>query len=286
MKIQNPFAQLQYFWNFLIAFKNDTNLSKAIPLILLLITLFFSACDSGPKVISAETDAVEVSEKSIPVFETVAGVSVDLSTNANRNSETHEVVVEEILTTEKYAYLKVKEAADEFWIAISKRDVKVGETYTYKGGLLKRNFFSREFNRVFDTVYLVSNIRKKSGSDAGASASAERIPAAESLPDLSVEKIDPAAGAISLAQLFSQKSTYAGQKIKITGKCMKVNPKIMNRNWIHIQDGSGEQLDLTVTTSENIPLGAIVSLEGTIALDKDFGAGYRYDIIMEGAVLK
>ena len=60
----------------------------------------------------------------------------------------------------------------------------------------------------------------------------------------------------------------------------------MNRNWLHIQDGSEEGLDLTVTTEENIALGAIVSLEGVITLDKDFGAGYRYDIIMEKAMLK
>jgi hypothetical protein len=61
---------------------------------------------------------------------------------------------------------------------------------------------------------------------------------------------------------------------------------IMNRNWIHIQDGTGDKLDLTVTTTENIALGSVVTLKGTIALDKDFGAGYRYDIIMEGAVVQ
>ena len=60
----------------------------------------------------------------------------------------------------------------------------------------------------------------------------------------------------------------------------------MNRNWIHLQDGSEEGLDLTVTTTELVRLGDIVSLEGTIVLDKDFGAGYRYDIIMESAVLQ
>ena len=61
---------------------------------------------------------------------------------------------------------------------------------------------------------------------------------------------------------------------------------IMGRNWVHLQDGSGKNLDLTVTTMENIPLGAILTMEGTIATNKDFGAGYKYDIIMEGAELK
>ncbi len=59
----------------------------------------------------------------------------------------------------------------------------------------------------------------------------------------------------------------------------------MNRNWIHLQDGTADKNDLTVTTAENISLGGIVTVEGTIALNKDFGAGYRYDLIMEGAVV-
>ncbi|MEZ5059187.1 MAG: hypothetical protein R2879_19300 [Saprospiraceae bacterium] len=72
----------------------------------------------------------------------------------------------------------------------------------------------------------------------------------------------------------------------MTGKVVKINPMIMGRNWVHLIDASVEEADLTITTQEPVPVGAIVSLEGTIALDKDFGAGYRYDIIMENAELK
>ena len=62
---------------------------------------------------------------------------------------------------------------------------------------------------------------------------------------------------------------------------------IMNRNWIHIRDSSlkDETMDLTVTTTENVPMGAVVAFEGVIALNKDFGAGYKYEIIMENAQL-
>ena len=104
--------------------------------------------------------------------------------------------------------------------------------------------------------------------------------------DLKVGEIIPVEGAITLAKLYEEKTKYQNQSVKVTGKVVKVNPKIMNRNWLHLQDGSGEGLDLTVTTQLEVPLGAVVSLEGILALDKDFGAGYRYDIILEGAVLK
>ena len=60
----------------------------------------------------------------------------------------------------------------------------------------------------------------------------------------------------------------------------------MGRNWIHIEDGSGKNQELTITTQDVLQLGEVGVFEGTISLDKDFGAGYRYEIIMENAKLK
>ena len=98
---------------------------------------------------------------------------------------------------------------------------------------------------------------------------------------------EPPAEGISLAELFANRKKYEGKAVQVKGKCVKVNNMIMNRNWIHLQDGSlkDEESDLTVTTTENIALGAIVAFEGIITLNKDFGAGYKYEIIMEEARL-
>ncbi len=245
--------------------------------------LLATACDTGPRIIEETSMEAETKKDDRFVFKNAAGVGMDKKTTTN--SDQHEVKVEEILNTEKYSYLKASENGESFWIAISKREVEVGETYIYKGGLLKKNFFSREFDRVFETVYLVSNFRKKAEPKQVAIETHSSFQS-ESLPDLNVEKIKQVEGAITLVELFANKPKYSKATIKVTGKVVKVNPKIMNRNWLHLQDGSEEGLDLTITTDEVIPLGAVVSLEGVIALDKDFGAGYRYDIIMEGAVLK
>lgn len=59
---------------------------------------------------------------------------------------------------------------------------------------------------------------------------------------------------------------------------------IMNCNWVYLQDGLGEGLDLIIIIIENIFLGVIIILEGIIVMNKDFGVGYQYDIIMEGVV--
>ena len=62
----------------------------------------------------------------------------------------------------------------------------------------------------------------------------------------------------------------------------------MNKNWIHIDDGtafSGKS-DLTLTTSQEAKVGDTIVVEGEISLDKDFGSGYYFAVIMEDAEIK
>ena len=93
-------------------------------------------------------------------------------------------------------------------------------------------------------------------------------------------------GATKISELLDTKEKYNGQTVRVSGKSVKVNNNIMDRNWIHIQDDSvnGEK-DLTVTTTDNVSVGDMVVFEGVITLNKDFGSGYKYDIIMENARL-
>ena len=111
-------------------------------------------------------------------------------------------------------------------------------------------------------------------------------PGHERFMNVSPVKVDLAEGAIPIAELMNNRGQYEGKLVKVTGKCVKVNSEIMGRNWVHLQDGSGENFDLTITTDENIEVGSVVTVEGTIALNKDFGAGYRYEVIMEEARVK
>ena len=92
---------------------------------------------------------------------------------------------------------------------------------------------------------------------------------------------------IVLAELLANKDQYAGQTIRVAGNVLKVNTNIMDRNWVHIQDGSlaGRKEDMTIITADNVNVGDDVVFVGKVTLDKDFGAGYKYDIIIEDAVL-
>lgn len=100
--------------------------------------------------------------------------------------------------------------------------------------------------------------------------------------DLTIEKAE---GGITIAELFENKKDLSGKTVKVKGKVTKVNPEIMGKNWIHLQDGTiyeGE-FDLTVTSDVIPEAGSIVTIEGKVALDKDFGYGYTYPIMLEEA---
>lgn len=237
--------------------------------IIVLSLLMIVSCDSGPKVLTANTDSAVTDDPGAPQ----AGTSDE--------ARMHEVEVQDVLQAEKYTYLDVQEGEERFWIAVSKMSAAKGDKFYYSGGLLKRNFYSREFDRNFETLFLVSRITPAPGN-VGAQI--------KSSPAQEVErvKVELPEGVVSLEELFTNAREYAGKQIRVHGQCVKINNQIMDRNWIHIEDGSkdGEStIDLTVTTQERIPLGAVVTFEGTVSLNRDFGAGYRYDIIVEDATV-
>jgi hypothetical protein len=99
--------------------------------------------------------------------------------------------------------------------------------------------------------------------------------------------VEPCNGCITISALLADKKSYSGKTIKVKGQVTKYNPGIMGKNWIHIQDGSEYQgeFDLTITTDKEVSVGQQVTFEGTIVLDKDFGYGYFYKVIMEDGKL-
>jgi len=100
--------------------------------------------------------------------------------------------------------------------------------------------------------------------------------------------IEPCADCITIDRLVADKKSFSGKKIRIKGVVTKVNEAIMDKNWIHIQDGTEAEgvFDLTVTSTQSASVGDTVTVEGKIALDKDFGYGYFYNILLEDGTLE
>ena len=244
------------------------------------VFVFFMSCDSKPKIIVADENPVA----STPMQENAITPQGTGSSPSSNSSDVHQVVANEILQTERYTYLNVSETGKSFWIATSKTEASKGKTYMYRGGLMKTNFESVEFKRTFDTIYLVSNIISATEHPGGnLSVGAGQSNAQQ---NISAGTMPVVKDAIRLSELITNKAKYEGKVITVTGECTKVNNGIMGRNWVHIQDGSkekGKVIDLTITTNQNLSVGNKVALKGKIVLNKDFGAGYRYDVLMEDA---
>lgn len=198
------------------------------------------------------------------------------------SSDSHTVVVQEAIHGNSYTYLSVKEGSNVFWIAITKTKIDAGETISFANGLEMKNFTSKEIQKTFETIYFVGSISK----DASPSTGHGVMSAHQQKP---VEKkkiaIEPAKGGITIEQLFANSDAYGGKVVKIKGQVTKVNRAIMGKNWVHLQDGTGSagSNDLLVTTNTEVAVGDVVTFEGTIALDKNFGAGYVYKVLMEKA---
>ncbi len=185
------------------------------------------------------------------------------------------VTVEEVLNTQKYSYLNVKEGGDSYWLATLKADFQKGMELSYRGGLLKTNFKSIEYDRVFEKLYLVSEIR----SSGAALATAEPVPSAgNALP--SKPNLD---GVTKLSDIVANPEKFKNKKVKVYGEVTKVNQMIMDRNWLHIKDGTADKYDFVLTSQSSVPVGHSVLFEGVISIDKDFGAGYSYPILLENA---
>lgn len=93
------------------------------------------------------------------------------------------------------------------------------------------------------------------------------------------------AGLKSVAEINQNKASLAGQTVRAEGKVVKVNNGIMRRNFVHVQDGTGDanNNNLIVTSSQTANVGDQVVVTGVVVLNRDFGMGYHYPMLVEEA---
>lgn len=198
-----------------------------------------------------------------------------------------EVKVVDVVQASAYTYLEVSEKGEQFWIAVNLIEAKKGDVLHFSQSMEMTDFHSRDLNRTFEKLYFVDDISSSPipmKGHATQSIPPGSMKSVTGKKEISVEKPE---GAVSIGELFASKASYNQQKIKVAGEVVKVNAAIMGKNWVHLQDGTGDQqnYDLTITTQDVVRVGDVVVFEGIIAVDKDFGSGYTYNLIMEEAVV-
>ena len=222
----------------------------------------------------------------------------------------------ETMDSAGYTYINVETETGEKWIAVNQSAVEVGEEVTFMDGMVMQNFFSKSLDRTFPEIVFSSGLVGKGATPPGmppagtgadsfsqalssegtavAPAAGEMVTGSKkAVVEFAEIKVDKAPGenSYTVAEIFSKATELNGQTIVVKGKVMKVSPRIMGRNWIHIQDGTGSPEesthDLVITTS--VEIGAdwdIITMEGVLAANKDFGSGYSYSVIIEDATVK
>ncbi len=199
----------------------------------------------------------------------------------------HKVTAEEVIQSSNYTYLRVTEDGKESWLAIAKQEVETGKIYYFEPNIEMTNFTSKELKRTFPAILFVSKF-SATPILANVPASLSDVPKGKQ-PAIAKEGINvkPAEGGTSIAELYTNKDNYVGKSIKIKGEVVKYSPEIMGKNWVHLQDGTknGADFDITVTTSDVVKVGDVVTFQGDVAAKKDFGAGYFYEVIVENGKL-
>lgn len=89
----------------------------------------------------------------------------------------------------------------------------------------------------------------------------------------------------TVAAVNQEKAELSGKAVQVSGKVVKVNNGIMGRNFVHVRDGSGDQgtNNLIVTSKDTAAVGDEVVVTGNVKLDRDFGSGYMYPLLVEDA---
>ncbi len=209
--------------------------------------------------------------------------------------------VTETMDAGGYTYVLVDTSTNKVWAATTKFQVKPGDLVTVPEAMPMTNFHSQSLNRDFPVIYFAGSIKLSGvnsaaallagppaiGSGAAGDLSVGHPPMAGKAAPLKVDftGLKPAKDGKNVAEIYAASAKLEGKSVKVRGKVVKYNANILGKNWLHIQDGTGSagSNDLLVITTGLSKIGDTVLVEGKVATNKDFGAGYKYSLLIEDA---
>ena len=198
--------------------------------------------------------------------------------------------VAESMDSGGYTYINLEQDGTNVWVAIPITEVTLGQDVSILPGFVMNNFNSKTLNRTFEMIVFSGGLAGEASKSAGhGKGSAPAVAPAKESKDIKVDKAE-GPNAYTVAELHAKSGELNEKSIVIKGEVVKVSQAILNKNWIHIQDGSGSASDGTnkiIVTSQDLPsVGDVVTATGTLYKDKDFGMGYFYAVIVEEGSIK
>jgi len=208
----------------------------------------------------------------------------------------------ETIDVSRYTYLRIKTEGGEIWAAVPRAKVAQGDAVRVVNAMLMTGFHSQSLDRTFPEIYFGRLAGDgPAAAPHGLGSAAGQLPPGH--PALSaaaphgaapgstapIGSVTPATGenGRTVAQVHAEAAALAGKKVRVRGVVVKRTDGILDRSWLHLQDGTGQAADgsneLVATTQATPELRSTVLLEGVVAVDKDFGSGYRYQVLLEDA---
>lgn len=255
------------------------------------VVLAGAACSAPPPSTSATASA-----------STPASAGSGAGSAAGADAGTIRGAVAETMNSGGYTYARLTAAGQDMWIAGNEFPVTVGDQLTAAVDMPMENFRSRTLNRDFPIIYFVRDValngKALTAAAAGGSMPAlagshgggEAVAADEPEEPTLIAAVPAVPGSVKIADVWAKRAALSGKPLVLRGQIVKVNLAIMGANWYHLQDGSGivkdGTHDLVVTSAAEFKAGDIVTVNGTLTTDKDFGAGYSYEAIVERADIR
>lgn len=200
----------------------------------------------------------------------------------------------ETMNAANYTYVRAQTEAGETWVAGPQAKVKEGDTVEWPGGMEMKNFTSKTMGKTFESILFVDRIAPAAAAPAaaavghGAGGAPHAALSSKTVGTPEGKGIVRADGGVTVAEGYDKRVELDGKEVVVRGKVVKFNAGVMNRNWLHLQDGSTSkdgQNDLTVTSDATATVGDTVVVRGKLAQNRDFGFSYRYDVMIEGATV-
>jgi hypothetical protein len=196
----------------------------------------------------------------------------------------------EAIKASRYTYVQVDTGREKIWAATVDFRGKVGDMVTVPPQALPmKDFHSNTLNRDFAMVYFVGIILPVEHGE-GLSKQPQipghpPIAGKGSVSQPEISGIVKAKNGKTVAEIYAAREALAGKQILVRGRVVKFLSEIMGKNWVHLRDGSGSEgtNDLAVTTDAKVEVGDLVVVSGVVSVDRDFGYGYSYTVLLEDA---
>lgn len=198
-----------------------------------------------------------------------------------QGSQTLSGKVAEVLQAGSYTYLRFETGE---WAAVPAAPSLQAGVFTHvQVQQYMQNFQSPSLGRVFENVAFGTLGQQKEAPPTSESAQGvggilsqlEKQAASGATVDV---KVTPLPGATPVGEVYAKRYELNGRTVKVHGVVDRVNV-VQGVAYIHLKDGTGSPAektdDLLCIGEKELPEGTVVTLEGTVGLDRDLGMAVR-----------